>query len=198
MGNSQQRCNTQSGIANKKKARFGTKNPLSLFKFVITCQKTLHKIKKVVDMSFSNCYSVKVIERRTKMKEKELRRSMSVFPIGTVIKLTDLSARQIRYYEEQDLIHPQRSEGNRRMYSLNDIDVLLEIKDYLAEGINMAGIKRIYELQEKEKEEKSKQSEKTLTDDDVRKILYSEFLSISGLSPKDKNKLMNNPFRNQH
>lgn len=109
-----------------------------------------------------------------------------------------MSARQIRYYEEQDLIHPQRSEGNRRMYSLNDIDVLLEIKDYLAEGINMAGIKRIYELQEKEKEEKSRQSEKTLTDDDVRKILYSEFLSISGLSPKDKNKLMNNPFRNQH
>ncbi|MDN6408849.1 MAG: MerR family DNA-binding transcriptional regulator, partial [Tetragenococcus halophilus] len=47
------------------------------------------------------------------MSEKELRRSMSVFPIGTVIKLTDLSARQIRYYEEQDLIHPERSEGNR-------------------------------------------------------------------------------------
>lgn len=40
------------------------------------------------------------------MREKELRRSMSVFPIGTVMKLTDLSARQIRYYEEQDLIHP--------------------------------------------------------------------------------------------
>ncbi|MDN6127287.1 MAG: MerR family DNA-binding transcriptional regulator, partial [Tetragenococcus halophilus] len=59
------------------------------------------------------------------MSEKELRRSMSVFPIGTVIKLTDLSARQIRYYEEQDLIHPERSEGNRRLYSLNDIDILL-------------------------------------------------------------------------
>ncbi len=35
------------------------------------------------------------------MREKELRRSMSVFPIGTVMKLTDLTARQIRYYEEQ-------------------------------------------------------------------------------------------------
>lgn len=40
------------------------------------------------------------------MREKELRRSMSVFPIGTVMKLTDLTARQIRYYEEQELIHP--------------------------------------------------------------------------------------------
>ena len=35
------------------------------------------------------------------MREK-LRRSMSVFPIGTVMKLTDLTARQIRYYEEID------------------------------------------------------------------------------------------------
>ena len=79
------------------------------------------------------------------MREKELRRSMSVFPIGTVMKLTDLTARQIRYYEEQGLIHPERSEGNRRMYSLNDIDVLLEIKDYLSDGLNMAGIKHFSE-----------------------------------------------------
>ena len=35
------------------------------------------------------------------MKEKELRRSLAVLPIGTVMKLTDLTARQIRYYEEQ-------------------------------------------------------------------------------------------------
>ena len=51
------------------------------------------------------------------MGEKELRRSLAVFPIGTVMKLTDLSARQIRYYEEQRLVIPERSETNRRMYS---------------------------------------------------------------------------------
>ncbi|MFL2100727.1 MerR family transcriptional regulator [Desemzia sp. FAM 23991] len=129
------------------------------------------------------------------MREKELRRSMSVFPIGTVMKLTDLTARQIRYYEEQELIYPERNEGNRRMYSLNDIDVLLEIKDYLADGINMAGIKRIYELKELENNEKTKSYEKNLTDDDVRRILYSEFLSISGMSPKDKNKLNQQRFK---
>ena len=53
------------------------------------------------------------------MKEKELRRSLAVLPIGTVMKLTSLSARQIRYYEEQGLVIPERNEGNRRMYSLN-------------------------------------------------------------------------------
>ncbi|MDN6640195.1 MAG: MerR family transcriptional regulator [Tetragenococcus sp.] len=117
------------------------------------------------------------------MSEKELRRSMSVFPIGTVIKLTDLSARQIRYYEEQSLIYPERSEGNRRLYSLNDIDVLLEIKDYLSDGLNMAGIKRVYRMQ-KEEEKKAK-NKKPLTDKDVRRIFYDEILSQGGLNPKN-------------
>ena len=34
------------------------------------------------------------------MKEKELRRSLAVFPIGSVMKLTDLTARQIRYFSD--------------------------------------------------------------------------------------------------
>jgi MerR family glutamine synthetase transcriptional repressor len=122
------------------------------------------------------------------MKEKELRRSMSVFPIGTVMKLTDLSARQIRYYEEQSLIHPERSEGNRRMYSLNDIDVLLEIKDYLEDGLNMAGIKQIYELK-KQEADNSNHADQPITDDDVRRILQDEFLSQGGLAPKNPNHL---------
>lgn len=129
------------------------------------------------------------------MSEKELRKSMSVFPIGTVVKLTDLSARQIRYYEEQGFIRPERNEGNRRMYSLNDIDSLLEIKDYLSDGLNMAGIKRLYELQEKEAKQKENQNERTLTDEDVRRILYTEFLSMSGMFPKDKNKLIDPRFK---
>lgn len=114
------------------------------------------------------------------MAEKELQRSKSVLPIGTVMKLTDLTARQIRYYEEQELVIPQRTDGNRRMYSLNDIDKLLEIKDYLDEGINMAGIKAIYAQQKKRADDMKNES---LTDSDVRRILHDEFLNISGFEP---------------
>lgn len=110
------------------------------------------------------------------MKEKELRRSMAVFPIGTVMKLTDLSARQIRYYEDQELIKPERTEGNRRMFSLNDMDRLLEIKDFLAEGLNIAAIKREYT----ERQDKLLQKQKALTDADVRRILHDELLTQSG------------------
>ncbi|KRM07624.1 MAG: MerR family transcriptional regulator [Liquorilactobacillus ghanensis] len=120
------------------------------------------------------------------MKEKELRRSQAVLPIGTVMKLTKLSARQIRYYEEQQLVTPKRNEGNRRMYSLNDIDRLLEIKDYLDEGINMAGIKHIYDEKARKQAQKKAQLEKPLTDADVRRILRDEFMSVSGLSKQNE------------
>ena len=104
------------------------------------------------------------------MKEKELRRSMAVFPIGTVMKLTDLTARQIRYYEDQGLLTPDRSSGNRRLYSLNDIDVLLEIKDFLDEGLNIAAIKREYA----DRKDRALKKQKALTDADVRRILHDE------------------------
>lgn len=119
------------------------------------------------------------------MKEKELRRSMAVFTIGTVMKLTDLTARQIRYYEEQGLIEPQRTETNRRMYSLDNVDRLLEIKDYLAEGLNMTAIRRIYDEKQNKIKRPQEVKEHQLTDDDVRRILYKELLNTSSFNPND-------------
>lgn len=105
-------------------------------------------------------------------REKELRRSLAVFPIGTVMKLTDLTARQIRYYEDQGLIQPERTAGNRRMYSLNDMDRLLEIKDFLNDGYNIAEIKHEYE----KRKIRVQQKQVALTDADVRRILHDELL----------------------
>ncbi|OFI49060.1 MerR family transcriptional regulator [Floricoccus tropicus] len=115
------------------------------------------------------------------MKERELRRSMAVFPIGTVMKLTDLSARQIRYYEDQELIFPARNDGNRRMYSLNDIDVLLEIKDYIGDGLNIAQIRKVYE---KNKAEKENKLSKSLSDKEVRRLLEDELIRQSRFNGK--------------
>ena len=104
------------------------------------------------------------------MREKELRRSMAVFPIGTVMKLTYLSGGHIRNYVDLCLITLVRTSGNRRMYSLNDMDRLLEIKDFLNEGLNIAAIKREYA----ERQDKANQKQKSLTDADVRRILQDE------------------------
>lgn len=47
---------------------------------------------------------------------------------------TGLSSRQIRYYDQQELIFPGRSKGNQRLFSDNDIKRLLKIKELLAAG----------------------------------------------------------------
>lgn len=109
-----------------------------------------------------------------KSKASEIRKSMPLLPIGTVMKLTELSARQIRYYEEHGLIQPHRTEGNRRMYSLNDIDTLLEIKDLLEQGINMAGIKRVFEMKKENKMKKYTQPEKEISKEELRRVLREE------------------------
>lgn len=72
-----------------------------------------------------------------------LRRSMPVFPMSVVTKLSELTARQIRYYETHELIKPQRTEGNKRLFSLNDLERLLEIKSLIEKGFNIKGIKQI-------------------------------------------------------
>ena len=77
---------------------------------------------------------------------REFRRAMPLLPISMVMQLTELTARQIRYYEEHELITPARSEGNRRMFSLDDVDALLEIRELLDQGINMAGIKKVFDM----------------------------------------------------
>lgn len=76
----------------------------------------------------------------------DIRRNMALFPIGIVMKLTDLTARQIRYYEQNGLIHPARTEGKQRLFSFNDVDRLLEIKSLIEKGLNIAGIKQVLNM----------------------------------------------------
>lgn len=109
-------------------------------------------------------------------RSSELRRSMPLLPISTVMQLTELSARQIRYYEEHDLIQPHRTEGNRRMFSLNDVDTLLDIKDMLEQGVNMAGIKKLFELKNNPAVQAAKEKEE-ISDAELRRILREEMMT---------------------
>lgn len=111
---------------------------------------------------------------KVKHMTNRLRRSMPLLPISIVMQLTELTARQIRYYEEHGLVAPARTDGNKRMFSLNDVDVLLEIKDFLDEGLNLAGIKKLFEL--KNQPAAATMPKPALTDDDLRAILREEMI----------------------
>ncbi|KYG29294.1 MerR family transcriptional regulator [Alkalihalobacillus trypoxylicola] len=77
-------------------------------------------------------------------------KKQACFPIRVVMEMTNLTARQIRYYEEQGLIKPKRNEGNQRMFSLEDVERFHLIRSYIEKGVNIAGIKAILATSESE------------------------------------------------
>lgn len=111
----------------------------------------------------------------------DIRRNMALFPIGIVMKLTDLTARQIRYYEQNDLIQPARTEGKQRLFSFNDVDQLLEIKALIEKGLNIAGIKQVLQLREPaqvptEITTTSEEKRKELSDKDLHQLLKQQIM----------------------
>lgn len=59
------------------------------------------------------------------------------------MSMTNLTARQIRYYESHELIKPARSKGNQRLYTPQDVENLLLIKSLLEKGLNLDGVKAV-------------------------------------------------------
>jgi MerR family glutamine synthetase transcriptional repressor len=107
---------------------------------------------------------------------------MALFPIGIVMKLTDLTARQIRYYEQHELIVPARTAGNQRLFSFNDVERLLEIKSLIEKGVNIAGIKQVMNPLNMESEEATVMSEQSevkrreLSDAQLHRLLKQQLL----------------------
>ncbi|OPA74691.1 MerR family transcriptional regulator [Paenibacillus selenitireducens] len=113
----------------------------------------------------------------------DIRRNMALFPIGIVMKLTDLTARQIRYYEQHELIVPARTSGNQRLFSFNDVERLLEIKSLIEKGVNIAGIKQVMVPMSKESEEATvltpdtEVKRKELSDSQLHRMLKQQLLN---------------------
>ena len=71
-----------------------------------------------------------------------------LFSISVAAELAGLHPQTLRIYEREGLLDPARSAGGTRRYSRRDISRLQEICALTADGLNLAGIRRILELQE--------------------------------------------------
>ena len=70
-----------------------------------------------------------------------------VYGISVAAELSGMAASSLRAYETRGLIEPWRTAGGTRRYSVNDITRLQAIGDLLDEGVNLAGIERVLQLQ---------------------------------------------------
>jgi MerR family transcriptional regulator, heat shock protein HspR len=71
-----------------------------------------------------------------------------VFVISVAAQLSGLHAQTLRGYDRLGLVSPGRTQGGGRRYSMRDIALLREVQRLSQEeGVNLAGIKRIIELE---------------------------------------------------
>jgi curved DNA-binding protein CbpA len=66
-----------------------------------------------------------------------------LFSISVAAELAGLHPQTLRIYEREGLLDPARSAGGTRRYSRRDIDRLQEICALTADGLNLAGIRRV-------------------------------------------------------
>lgn len=67
--------------------------------------------------------------------------------IGIAAELAGMHPQTLRVYERRGLITPSRTEGNTRVYSDADVALLRRIQELSDQGLNLAGIERVLDLE---------------------------------------------------
>jgi len=75
------------------------------------------------------------------------------YVISIASKMVELHPQTLRYYERVGLIRPQRSKGNRRLYSPRDVERLRAINRLVDDlGVNLAGVEVIFNMRKRMEE----------------------------------------------
>ncbi len=73
--------------------------------------------------------------------------NQAIYIISVAAELAGVHPQTLRVYERKGLLSPSRTSGNTRRYSQNDIDLLRRIQELTNDGVNLAGVMRILELE---------------------------------------------------
>jgi MerR family transcriptional regulator/heat shock protein HspR len=71
----------------------------------------------------------------------------ALYIISVAAELAGVHAQTLRIYERKGLIEPARTEGGSRRYSERDIELLQRIQELTAEGVSLAGVRHILDLE---------------------------------------------------
>ena len=81
---------------------------------------------------------------------RQVATNRGVFMISVAAELAEMHPQTLRMYEARGLIEPQRSPKGTRLYSQDDVERLRRIQEMTTEwGMNLAGVERVLELEEK-------------------------------------------------
>ena len=103
------------------------------------------------------------------------RNDNALYVISIAAELAGVHPQTLRVYERKGLVSPHRTEGNTRRYSEEDIQRLRRIQALTNEGLNLAGVMRVMEL-EQELDRMRARYEQALAQVDRLRGEFQEFL----------------------
>ena len=71
----------------------------------------------------------------------------AVYVISVAAELAGLHPQTLRIYERKGLVDPARTGGGSRRYSDEDIAQLRRIQELTTDGLNLAGVQKVLELE---------------------------------------------------
>lgn len=71
-----------------------------------------------------------------------------VYGIAVAAQLAGVPEASLRLFESRGLLTPSRTEGGTRRYSEDDIERLKRVTDLRDDGVNLAGIARVLDLED--------------------------------------------------
>jgi MerR family transcriptional regulator/heat shock protein HspR len=107
----------------------------------------------------------------------------AVYIISVAAELSGMHPQTLRIYERKGLLRPARTAGNTRRYSERDIDRLRKIQELTQLGVNLAGVKRIMEMQAKLERVRGEMDQMSQELEQTRRRLEGEVRSGSEIIP---------------
>lgn len=74
-------------------------------------------------------------------------RKTALYMISVAAELAGVHPQTLRIYEQRRLIEPARSPKGTRLYSDENVDRLRRIQELTDEGMNLAGVERVFDLE---------------------------------------------------
>ena len=81
------------------------------------------------------------------MASNHRERNRAVYVISVAAELAGVHPQTLRIYERKGLVDPARTAGGSRRYSDADISQLRRIQELTTEGLNLAGVQKVLELE---------------------------------------------------
>ena len=75
------------------------------------------------------------------------RHTRAVYVISVAAELAGVHPQTLRIYERKGLLEPARTQGGSRRYSDQDIELLRRIQSLTEQGLNLAGVQRVLQLE---------------------------------------------------